>query len=120
MLKRILIAEDDVMLCDVWRLAFERAGFQVYTVHNGKAAIQWLDENPLPDAVVTDHNMPLRNGEAVLRHVHQIDPDQRVKKLLISANSAVKYGDLDNLADLTLLKPVHYHDMVQFVQRFCT
>jgi DNA-binding response OmpR family regulator len=61
---RLLLADDDLDFLDVTAYGLRRAGFQVSTVSNGKAALEsWQKEEP--DIVLLDVSMPLMAGTQV-------------------------------------------------------
>jgi CheY-like chemotaxis protein len=116
-METILISEDDDMLRDIWERALSKRGYKVATVTNGQEAIDWLNNNPLPRAIVTDFNMPLRDGAAVIDEVDELDPDRRVTRVVISANHNLQYDELTERIDLLLVKPVRIRDIADFVER---
>ena len=69
--KRILIAEDNVVLGDVIRFNLERAGYAVSLVRNGIEAIRLVASQPF-DILVTDYEMPGVNGEELCYHVRNV------------------------------------------------
>ena len=60
--KRILVAEDNVVLGDVIRFNLERSGFVVTLARNGEDALRFAAAQPF-DILVTDYEMPGLNGE---------------------------------------------------------
>lgn len=58
---KIVLIDDEQALLDVLALTFEDAGHEVITAHDGSAGLQLtLEEHP--DLVVSDVNMPVRDG----------------------------------------------------------
>lgn len=113
----ILIAEDDELLGDVWLRAFRTADYTVNLVSDGEEAINWLKDNPLPVALITDYNMPLKNGKAVLRFLDEIDKERAVVRVLITANHVILDDETEKLTDLFLVKPVRIKDMLGLLDR---
>jgi CheY-like chemotaxis protein len=62
---RILIADDNETLRELYALEFESAGYEVVTAANGFEALEQCREHR-PDAVVLDIGMPEKNGLEVL------------------------------------------------------
>jgi len=116
--KRILVVEDDVEMCDIWRMAFEKAGYEVITINDSGQAMAWLTENPMPDALVTDYHMPMHTGEAVLDHLQSVAPQNTVVKVMVTANHNAQQDKVNDKVDLLLIKPVSPKDMVRFIDRF--
>lgn len=58
---KIVLIDDEQALLDVLAMTFEDAGHEVITAHDGSAGLQLtLEEHP--DLVVSDVNMPVRDG----------------------------------------------------------
>ena len=66
--KRILVAEDNVVLGDVIRYNLERFGFAVTLARNGTEALR-LAESQSFDILVTDYEMPGIDGEELCNRV---------------------------------------------------
>ena len=62
---KVLIAEDDQGICDMYATAFMREGFKVYTARDGKIAIEKYKDKE-PDIVLLDIMMPEADGYKVL------------------------------------------------------
>jgi len=75
MAERILIVDDDPLLCNLLRMALGRAGFQTVEVYSGDAALDYLAEQPV-DLILLDVMMADINGFDTLRRL-KADPDLR-------------------------------------------
>jgi CheY-like chemotaxis protein len=60
--KRVLVAEDNVVLGDVIRFNLQRSGYMVTLARNGVDALQMLSSESF-DILVTDYEMPGIDGE---------------------------------------------------------
>lgn len=106
--RTVLVAEDDPDLLKLMAGAFARAGFKVYSAHNGRLAIQLL-RSLKPDLMVTDIVMPEKEGIATIIEARALAPDTAV--IAISGGGA--YGRSDNFlqwaeelgADEAMAKP---------------
>lgn len=67
---KILLAEDDLQLIDMYRRKFELEGFDVKFAEDGEQAIKTLDEWK-PDVALLDIMMPKVNGLDVLKHIKE-------------------------------------------------
>lgn len=114
---RVLIIEDEKPLANLWKMAFERVQFEVIWIADGRAAIEWLDQNPLPDVVISDQMLPNVTGDKILRHIKTIDPTNHVKTMLVSAAPESIPPDIEDYADMVLQKPMYFSDLVTFAQR---
>lgn len=67
---KILLAEDDLQLIDMYRRKFELEGFEVQFAEDGEKAIDILDQWK-PDVALLDIMMPKVNGLDVLKHIKE-------------------------------------------------
>ena len=61
---RILVAEDDQVFAEILRFQLSRQGFEVVVVHDGESGHR-LSQSEHFDLIITDYQMPKRNGEFV-------------------------------------------------------
>jgi DNA-binding response OmpR family regulator len=66
--KLILLAEDEKDISEMYKIAFEKAGFKVVTAFDGEEAIE-LGKKYNPDLILLDINMPKEDGFGVLRDI---------------------------------------------------
>jgi len=66
----ILLIDDDAGLLDVLSLAFEDAGHQVTSARDGEEGLAAIDRAP-PELLVSDVNMPRRDGFSLLRALRE-------------------------------------------------
>ncbi len=66
--KKILIAEDEPSLSEMYKLYFERAGYEVFHVQNGQECFEAAKEKN-PDIILLDILMPKVNGWEVLENL---------------------------------------------------
>lgn len=66
--KRVLIAEDNVVLGDVIRFNLNRSGFAVTLARNGEEALRLVSSQPF-DILVTDYEMPGLDGAELCNRV---------------------------------------------------
>lgn len=67
---KILLAEDDLQLVDMYRRKFEMEKFDVQFAEDGQKAIEILDKWK-PDVALIDIMMPKVNGLDVLKHIKE-------------------------------------------------
>jgi len=71
MKKKILIVDDEVMIREIFREAFEAIGFVVHEASNGKNAFSKIQEIPF-DCVLSDVRMPGGDGIELARNIHSL------------------------------------------------
>ncbi len=120
----ILIAEDEEDIAEQYKMGFEDRGHKVKITYNGvecineyRRARQTLDgEYPkIYDAVIIDHNMPLKNGATLAEEIREINPEQTIV-------FATAYGNqlstgLDSFEDVDILaKPLSIKNLIKLVE----
>ena len=66
---KILLAEDDIQLVDMYRRKFEIDGFDTVIAEDGQKAIDELKKGYIPDVAILDVMMPMVDGLAVLKYM---------------------------------------------------
>ena len=69
MIKKILIAEDNIGISLVLKTRLEKSGFSVDTVSGGYALLGYLHDKEEPDAIVLDLILPEKTGIELLESV---------------------------------------------------
>ena len=112
----LLIAEDDDVVRDLLRSAFQRSDLTVHIAGTGIEAIALLDQNPV-DVILTDLKMPGADGLAVLAHARKVQPSAEVILMTgyATVESAVKAMKMGAFHYVT--KPFDVEEVVQFVDR---
>jgi DNA-binding response OmpR family regulator len=117
-MSRILIVEDDA---DIVRLAtrwLERAGYAVEHAANGPAALELLEQDPLPALVLLDVMLPKVDGFECLRRIRA---GARTKDLpVIMVTSFSRDRDAAHGRELGandyIVKPLHELDFLKRVE----
>jgi two-component system alkaline phosphatase synthesis response regulator PhoP len=68
---KILLAEDDIQLVDMYNRKFELDGFDTTIAEDGQKAIDILKDGYIPDVAILDIMMPLVDGLAVLKYMKE-------------------------------------------------
>lgn len=82
--KKIIIAEDEPTLTEMYRLYFERAGYQVFSVGNGKECLDFAKQEK-PDLILLDIIMPKMDGWQTLTALKN-DPETKQIPVLVFSN----------------------------------
>ena len=107
---RILVVEDERVLCETIVRSLRRLAYSVDPCYDGDTAIDLLGSERY-DLVLLDLNLPGADGMTVLRTLRQTDRETRV--LILSARSEVadKVEGLDAGANDYLAKPFHLEEL---------
>ncbi|MEG4962539.1 MULTISPECIES: ATP-binding protein [unclassified Microcoleus] len=112
---KILFVDDEPdlesLISQKFRKKIRTGEYQVFFAHNGVEALSKLREQPDIDIVLTDINMPVMDGMALLAKLNELVT--LVKIVVISA-----YGDLGNIRKAMnggafdfLTKPIDFQDL---------
>jgi len=117
---RILIVDDEPDVETLIRQRFKRRNgdFDFVFAQNGQEALARLEADPNLDLVVTDINMPVMDGLALLNRLNALD-GRIVKAVILSA-----YGDMANIRSAMnrgafdfLTKPIDFQDFETTLRR---
>lgn len=97
MSKKVLLVEDNIDLCDIYKLAFEDKDYEVALANNGMSAIS-LMETFKPDVVLLDIMMPYVSGYDFLKQVRSQDKDNAA--LIVVNSNLVQEEDVKKAKDL--------------------
>ncbi|MDO8581282.1 MAG: response regulator [bacterium] len=68
---KVLLVEDDLMLCDMYQMKFTSEGFDVWKGNNGIEGLKLLNEKGVPDIILLDVIMPQMDGFTMLGKVKE-------------------------------------------------
>jgi len=110
-LASLLLVDDDVTFCKVLSAALEKRGFAVMVAHSVEQAIPVAETNP-PEFAVVDLKMGSAPGLALVKVLHELDPNTRIVMLtgyasIATAVEAIKLGATQYLA-----KPANTDEIV--------
>jgi CheY-like chemotaxis protein len=113
--RKVLVVEDDIDVRETLAELLEGEGYEVATVEDGRAALEWLSHGELPCIMLLDLMMPIMNGWEVLEHVRQDVTLSDLRIAVITAAARQKPAGADEL----LSKPVNIERLLDVVQRHC-
>lgn len=99
---KVLIAEDEESVREIYRAVLESGGHQVTLSSNGQECIEAYRQALKPsgrqafDVVLLDYRMPKVDGLAAAKEILKMRPDQRI----IFASAFVKETLMDSVKDL--------------------
>lgn len=117
-MKKVMLVEDEEFILQGIRciIDWEELGMSVVSmVHNGKEALERFRENPV-DILVTDVEMPLMNGLALMEEIRQITP--RTRCIILSGYDEFEYARTALKLDVEeyILKPINEEQLKQALQ----
>lgn len=116
--EKILVVDDDEALRSIYAAAFNRCGYQVTLVEDGRAALELFRkalavESPF-DLIVLDMNMPGMNGQDCAQSIFNLDKNARI--LIVSGYCNVGSFDIGNCLLGVLEKPVGLNQLMEAVR----
>jgi DNA-binding response OmpR family regulator len=115
--ERILIVDDDLLLCNLLRMALGRAGYQTVEAYSGDTALSYLADNDV-DLILLDVMMADINGFDVLRKL-KADPElSQIPVVFLTArvDAISQKTGLDIGAVEYLTKPITPEMLIERVQ----
>jgi len=84
--RRILVVDDEPLVCDALKMMLSFDGHTVETAGNGKEALALFAKGRF-DLVITDWKMPLMKGDELAAAIKAQDPEQPV--VMITAHTEI-------------------------------
>lgn len=105
-MQKILIIDDKEAIAKVIANYF-RKEYECLYFENPLKAIQWLENNSIPDLIVSDLRMPFMTGEEFLAYVKENELFKTIPVVILSSddNSNNRVKLLENGAEDFILKP---------------
>lgn len=114
MIKKIMVVDDEPQILKVLKAYLEKAGYQVVTASEGKAALQTF-QREAPDFLILDLNLPGMDGLDICRAIRH---DSNIPILMLTARveEADRLIGLEMGADDYVLKPFSPREVVARVR----
>ena len=108
---KILIAEDDFELRELFGHVLIQNGFEVKGVSNGKEALDALELEKF-DMIISDIMMPIMDGYTLVREIRE--SGNKIPVLMITAKDAFNdmYIGFNSGTDDYMVKPININEMV--------
>ncbi|NDJ76576.1 MAG: response regulator transcription factor [Chloroflexi bacterium] len=118
MAERILIVDDDPLLCNLLRMALGREGYVTHEVYSGRSALDYLEEEGPVDLILMDVMMADFNGFDVLRHLKAKPEISNIPVIFLTArvDAISQKTGMDIGAVEYLTKPITPDVLVERVQ----
>lgn len=107
----ILLVEDDTLQAESLEFLLRQEGYAVQTVGTGEGCLRRMREQPLPDLVVLDVNLPDLGGIEVTRRLRAVT-DVPLVMLTARQEQTDKVVGLDTGADDYVTKPFDTHEFL--------
>ncbi|HOX58985.1 MAG TPA: response regulator [Candidatus Paceibacterota bacterium] len=102
--RRILVVDDEPLVCDAVKMMLDFDGHEVKTVGNGKDALAILEKDHF-DLVITDFDMPAMKGDELAAAIKARSPKQPVVMITAYAEMIQASGNPLTGVDYVISKP---------------
>jgi DNA-binding response OmpR family regulator len=102
--KKILVIDDEAHIRRVLEVKLKNRGYQVITAKNGQEGLEFIYSQK-PDAVITDINMPLLDGDKLCKMTDGLKKERPFLTLVITARiSPEEQAWVQEMHDTQLMK----------------
>jgi DNA-binding response OmpR family regulator len=115
---RILIVDDDAMVCRVIRRILQHEGFQVDVAPSAATGLSLIEQSP-PDLIILDMAMPGISGAGFLRQISDGGERPRFHVLVCTGWPGMADMLSDVAVDGLILKPCTPGELLGAVRRVC-
>jgi CheY-like chemotaxis protein len=115
MKKKVLITDDDPGVQDVFRIIFQRAGYEVTVFSDGTALLAGTFE--LPDIFVLDKQLSGIDGLDICRHLKSREETRHIPIIMVSASPNIANMARAAGAEDFIEKPFRNKELVALVEK---
>jgi len=116
--KTVLIAEDFATSRNVIKFTLEKKGFKVLEAEDGREAMKYFTGQKI-DLVITDYNMPNKNGAELAEYIRTLPQYRFVPILVLSTETNTQKKERASQAQITgwIKKPFDVETLMKFVNK---
>lgn len=123
-LARILIIDDEELVLATLSAMLEESGYEVLEAGDGKEALRLLrmaslreheEKGAMPSVVITDMNMPERDGTQMIVDLRRLHPELRIIAISGSGRDLLNMAETLG-ADRVLQKPFELEQLLESVR----
>lgn len=116
---KIIIADDEQIICKTFQKAVESIGHCAIKCRNGQIAWDVVQDNPDAGLVITDYAMPEMDGKELLEKIKADHTLSHIPVLVVSG--VLRPKDISDLLKIGaaefMPKPVKIRDLKEFVEK---
>jgi CheY-like chemotaxis protein len=114
----VLVVDDDADVREAIRDTLAQEGYAIAEARDGRAALAYLRDNPLPPLILLDWNMAPMNGREVMEELARDPVLARVPVVLLTADARVE-GRASSLGFVGhLKKPVELDALLELMEKY--
>ena len=111
--KKIVIADDNLEVCELLGDIFRGMGYVVDAVHNGYELISYLEKNT-PGIIILDLMMPEKSGISILSSVKELSPFSRI--VIYTGHHEFEKSVYARTADRFVLKGANVQTLIDAIE----
>lgn len=81
--QKIAIIEDELSICEMYRMKLASAGYDVKTAHDGQEGLDLLEVFK-PQLILLDLKMPVMSGDEMLAKLRQTDWGAKIRVIILT------------------------------------
>lgn len=81
--QKIAIIEDELSICEMYRMKLTHSGYEVSTAHNGQDGLDLLKVFK-PQLILLDLKMPVMSGDEMLAKLRQTDWGAEIRVIILT------------------------------------
>lgn len=116
-MENILVIDDDRFICDLISETLSLLGHDVKVAYNGEEAIDLINKHRLFSIVITDINMPRKDGNSVAKYIRS---SSKLKNTPIVAITGLINDADKELFNIVLEKPFRMKELMNLIGLFMT
>ena len=116
---KILIVDDDIDIVDLFEQFLKLKGHEIIAkAFNGSEALElYKSSQNVPDIILMDHRMPLKDGLETTKEILAINPNCKI--IFISADYTIRDKALEIGALDFLEKPIDFSTLSRKIENLC-
>ncbi len=115
--KKIAIADDDPGVQDIFKIIFEKAGYETLSYVNGKELMQETNEQ-LPSIYILDKQLSGMNGLDICNKLKCDQKTKHIPVIMVSATPGIKEMAHKAGANDFLEKPFKTKELLEMVEKY--
>jgi len=118
--KRLMAVDDSITVRKVLKSTFSNAGYEVIEAEDGDDAIQKLSSGSI-DILVTDLNMPNKNGVELIKEVRQRPGNRFLPIVMLTSDTQSEMKEAGKSAGASgwITKPFKPENLLSIVKMIC-
>ena len=114
--RRILVVDDEPLVCDSVKRMLTYYGHEVHVAASGSEALSIVEKNNF-DLIIIDQFMPVMPGDELAAALKSRMPGQRILMITASAERLRSFGAATRSGDLIVGKPFQMEELNEAISR---